>query len=213
MMLAGVLKVAPVAVMIMFAILYFGLMLEVGLFEPLVRALLLFVGGDPLRLCLASVALPMLVALDGDGATTFLISTTALLPVHRRLGLRPIILPGLIGLAAGVMNILPWGGATTRAMAVLQADSRTDVRSAPAADDRRAPLGVRRRAGVWRSRAPSACRGAGGRSLHAEGITPAGGSSRMFAFNAGAHDRVAGGAVSRLRGRCRSCSCPPLPSP
>ena len=123
LMLAGVLRVAPIAIMIMFAILYFGLMLEVGLFEPLVRGLLTFIGVDPLRLCLASVALPMLVALDGDGATTFLISTTALLPIHRLLGLRPIIFPGLLGLAAGVMNILPWGGATTRAMAVLEADA------------------------------------------------------------------------------------------
>ena len=92
-------------------------------FDPLVRGLLSFVGGDPLRLCFISAALPMLVALDGDGATTFLISTTALLPVHRQMGLRPVVLPGIIGLAAGVMNILPWGGPTARVMAVLHADA------------------------------------------------------------------------------------------
>ena len=123
MMSAGVLRVAPVGVMMMFAILYFGLMLDLGLFDPLVRGLLSFVGGDPLRLCFISAALPMLVALDGDGATTFLISTTALLPVHRQMGLRPVVLPGIIGLAAGVMNILPWGGPTARVMAVLHADA------------------------------------------------------------------------------------------
>jgi CitMHS family citrate-Mg2+:H+ or citrate-Ca2+:H+ symporter len=123
LMLAGVLRVAPVGIMMMFAILYFGLMLDLGLFEPLVRGLVALVGGDPLRLCLVSAALPMLVALDGDGATTFLISSTALLPVHRRLGLRPVVLPGIVGLAAGVMNLLPWGGPTARAMSVLQADA------------------------------------------------------------------------------------------
>jgi citrate-Mg2+:H+ or citrate-Ca2+:H+ symporter, CitMHS family len=123
MMSAGVLRVAPVGVMMMFAILYFGLMLDLGLFDPLVRGLLSFVGGDPLRLCVVSAALPMLVALDGDGATTFLISTTALLPAHRQMGVRPVVLPGILGLAAGVMNILPWGGPTARVMTVLHADA------------------------------------------------------------------------------------------
>ena len=123
MMSAGVMTVAPVGVMMMFAILYFGLMLDLGLFEPLVRGLVRFVAGDPVRLCLVSAVLPMLVALDGDGATTFLISTTALLPVHRRMGLRPVVLPGIIGLAAGVMNLLPWGGPTARVMTVLHADA------------------------------------------------------------------------------------------
>ena len=122
-MLSGVLRVAPVAIMMMFAMLYFGLMLDLGLFDPLVRGLLAFVGGDPMRLCLVTAVLPMLVALDGDGATTFLISVTALLPVHRRLGLRPVVLPGIVGLAAGVMNLLPWGGPTARVMTVLHADA------------------------------------------------------------------------------------------
>ena len=117
----GLRTVAPVAAMIMFAVLYFGLMIDVGLFTPLIDRLLRFVQGDPVRLCLATAALAMLVALDGDGATTFLISITALLPVHRRLGMTPPVLPAIVALAAGVMNLLPWGGPTARAMSVLRA--------------------------------------------------------------------------------------------
>jgi CitMHS family citrate-Mg2+:H+ or citrate-Ca2+:H+ symporter len=117
----GLRTVAPVAALIMFAVLYFGLMLDVGLFTPLIERLLGFVQGDPVRLCLAAAALAMLVALDGDGATTFLISITALLPVHRRLGMTPLVLPAIVALAAGVMNLLPWGGPTARAMSVLRA--------------------------------------------------------------------------------------------
>jgi len=115
----GLRTVAPVAALMMFAVLYFGLMIDVGLFEPIVRGLVGLVRGDPVRLCLASAALPILVALDGDGATTFLISITALLPVHRRLGINPLILPAIVALAAGVMNLLPWGGPTARAMTAL----------------------------------------------------------------------------------------------
>ena len=117
----GLRTVAPVAALIMFAVLYFGLMIDVGLFTPLIERLLGFVHGDPVRLCLATAALAMLVALDGDGATTFLISITALLPVHRRLGMTPLVLPAIVALAAGVMNLLPWGGPTARAMSVLRA--------------------------------------------------------------------------------------------
>ncbi|WP_313452092.1 citrate:proton symporter [Brevundimonas sp.] len=117
----GLRTVAPVAALMMFAVLYFGLMIDVGLFEPIVRALVGMVRGDPVRLCLATAALPMLVALDGDGATTFLISITALLPVHRRLGMNPLILPAVVALSAGVMNLLPWGGPTARAMTALDA--------------------------------------------------------------------------------------------
>lgn len=121
--LDGLRTVAPVAAMILFAVLYFGLMIDVGLFEPMVRALVRLVRKDPVRLCLVTAALPMLVSLDGDGATTFLISVTALLPVHRRMNLNPLALPGIVALAAGVMNILPWGGPTARAMAVLKSDA------------------------------------------------------------------------------------------
>ena len=115
----GVKAVAPVAALIMFAVLYFGLMIDVGLFEPLVRGLMGLVREDPIRLCLVTAALPMVVALDGDGSTTFLISITALMPVHRRMGVNPLVLPGIVGLAAGVMNILPWGGPTARTMSAL----------------------------------------------------------------------------------------------
>jgi citrate-Mg2+:H+ or citrate-Ca2+:H+ symporter, CitMHS family len=117
----GLKTVAPVAALMLFAVLYFGLMIDAGLFDPVVDRLLGLVRGDAVRLCLATAALPMLVALDGDGATTFLISITALLPVHRRMCVDPRVLPAIVALAAGVMNLLPWGGPTARAMSVLQA--------------------------------------------------------------------------------------------
>jgi CitMHS family citrate-Mg2+:H+ or citrate-Ca2+:H+ symporter len=63
------------------------------------------------------------VALDGDGATTFMITISAFLPLYNRLGMSRLVLSGVICLGAGVMNILPWGGPTARAMAVLTKDS------------------------------------------------------------------------------------------
>ena len=141
----GLKTVAPVAALMMFAVLYFGLMIDVGLFAPLVERLIGVVRGDPIRLCLATAALAMLVALDGDGATTFLISITALLPVHRRLDMNPLVLPAIVGLAAGVMNLLPWGGPTARAMSVLRSGVDQIFVTGTPGDGRRNSVGILRR--------------------------------------------------------------------
>ncbi len=125
MMLDGVARVAPVAVMAVFGVLYFGLMLEAGLFDPLIRRLLRLVRGDPLRLALAAAVVTMAVAFDGDGTTTFLITVSAMLPAADRIGLGRKVLAAIVALGAGVMVILPWGGPTTRAMAALDADAAT----------------------------------------------------------------------------------------
>lgn len=123
MLLNGIRNVAPVGIMIMFAILYFGLMLEVGLFDPLVKRLLRIVKGDPLKVVLGTAFLTTSVALDGDGATTFMITISTMLPLYLELGMSRLVLSGTICLAAGVMNIIPWGGPTARAMTTLHADS------------------------------------------------------------------------------------------
>lgn len=119
----GLIKVAPVAVMITFAVLYFSLMVDVGLFDPAVRRVLRWAKGDPLKITVGTAVLTLLVALDGDGASTFLITVSALLPIYHRLGMRPLVLAGVICLGAGVMNMVPWGGPTARAMAALELDS------------------------------------------------------------------------------------------
>ncbi len=125
MMLDGLVRVAPTGIMIVFAIFYFGLMLEVGLFEPMVNKLVKLVKGDPLKVVVATAFLAVAVALDGDGATTFMITISAMLPLYERLKMRRLVLSGTICLAAGVMNIIPWGGPTARAMTTLRLDSLT----------------------------------------------------------------------------------------
>jgi CitMHS family citrate-Mg2+:H+ or citrate-Ca2+:H+ symporter len=123
LILSGLEKVAPVAIMITFAVLYFSLMVDAGLFDPAVRRVVRWAGGDPLKICVGTAALTVLVALDGDGASTFLIMVSAMLPIYRRLGMRRIVLAGLVCLGAGVMNMVPWGGPTARAMAALDLTS------------------------------------------------------------------------------------------
>jgi citrate-Mg2+:H+ or citrate-Ca2+:H+ symporter, CitMHS family len=111
---------APTAVLLFFAIIYFGLMIDVGLFDPLIRIILRVVGHDPVRLVVCTAILAGVVSLDGDGSTTFIITVSALLPIYLRLGMSPVVLTVVANLANGVLNIVPWGGPTVRAATVLK---------------------------------------------------------------------------------------------
>ena len=123
MMLDGVKALAPTAVMLLFAILFFSIMIDVGLFEPVVERVVRIVQGDPLKILVGTSVLTLLVSLDGDGSTTYLIVTSALLPLYKRLGLNRLMLASVIMQAGGVMNILPWGGPTARAASALKVDA------------------------------------------------------------------------------------------
>lgn len=111
---------APTAALLFFAIIYFGLMIDVGLFDPLIRLILRLVGKSPVRLALGTAVLAGMVSLDGDGSTTFIITVSALLPVYLKLGVSPVVLTTVACLANGVLNIVPWGGPTVRAATVLK---------------------------------------------------------------------------------------------
>jgi citrate-Mg2+:H+ or citrate-Ca2+:H+ symporter, CitMHS family len=115
----GMKAVAPTAALLFFAIIYFGIMIDVGLFDPLVRWILRIVRNDPMRLVVGTALLAMVVSLDGDGSTTFIIVTSALLPLYLKLKVSPVVLTVVAGLSNGAMNILPWGGPTARAAAAL----------------------------------------------------------------------------------------------
>lgn len=123
MMISGIVKVTPSAMIPIFAVIYFGLMIDAGMFDPMVNRILNLVKGDPVKITIGAAVLAMLVSLDGDGTTTFIISVTAMYPITRKINMNPLILPFAVGMAAGVMNPLPWSGPTTRVMASLQTDA------------------------------------------------------------------------------------------
>ncbi|WP_135212622.1 CitMHS family transporter [Vitreimonas flagellata] len=122
MALEGIIALAPTAAALVFAVLYFCIMMDAGLFDPLVRSAVKFAHGDPLRVSLATAAVATLVSLDGDGATTAIITIGAFLPIYRRLGMNPLMLAVLLGSANSTINLTPWGGPTARVASALNVD-------------------------------------------------------------------------------------------
>ncbi|MFI6208637.1 CitMHS family transporter [Streptomyces sp. NPDC051041] len=119
----GVSSLAPTAAMLMFAIVYFGVMIDVGLFDPIVRGILRFCKADPMRIVVGTALLAAIVSLDGDGSTTFMITVSAMYPLYKRLKMSLVVLTGVAAMANGVMNTLPWGGPTARAATALKLDA------------------------------------------------------------------------------------------
>lgn len=121
--LDGVGNLAPTAAMLMFAIVYFGVMIDVGLFDPIVRGILRFCKADPMRIVVGTAVLAAIVSLDGDGSTTFMITVSAMYPLYKRLKMSLVVMTGVAATANGVMNTLPWGGPTARAATALKVDA------------------------------------------------------------------------------------------
>ena len=119
----GIKSVASTFAMMTFAILYFGVMLLTGMFDPMVDRVVAWCKGDPLKVLVGTAVLAAFVSLDGDGTTTVMICCTALIPIYNRLGIKKIYLANLIILQNCIMNLIPWGGPTARVMSVMHLDA------------------------------------------------------------------------------------------
>lgn len=122
MMIEGVKTLAPTGVMLMFAILYFGVMIDAGMFDPAIRTIVRLVGADPLKVVVGTAVLAAVVSLDGDGSTTYMITVAAMLPLYQRLRMSALNLTCVTMLAGGVMNMTPWGGPLARAASALHVE-------------------------------------------------------------------------------------------
>ena len=116
--LSGLVSIAPVVAMFLFAILFFGVLADAGTIEPFVNMLLRSIGKNPVLIVPGTALLALFLHLDGSGAVVFLVAIPTLLPLYQELGMDRRILACAVSLAAGV-NFLPWTGPTIRAASAL----------------------------------------------------------------------------------------------
>lgn len=109
-------------IMILFAVLYFSIMMNAGLFDPLCTFLIRKAKGDPLKVMMVTVLTSTVVTLDGDGTTTILIVTAAFLPLFKKMRMKLSNLAMMIILPCSIGNCLPWGGPLARAASVINVD-------------------------------------------------------------------------------------------
>ena len=84
----GVKGVHGTAVLFIFSVLFFGVMTDAGMFDKIIGALMKKVGNNVVGVALMTCVIAIIGHLDGGGASTFLITIPAMLPVYKRLHMR-----------------------------------------------------------------------------------------------------------------------------
>ena len=100
------------AIVILFAVLYFGVMLNVGLF-------------DPLKVTLATVLTSLVVTMNGDTTTTIIICVAAFIELWKQMKMNLLYLAVIIVTPIGIFNQLPWGGPTIAASTAMGVEIST----------------------------------------------------------------------------------------
>ncbi len=119
---SGLSRVAGVATMFIFAITFFGVLQDTGLFRPIIDGIIRVIDGNIVLVVIGTALVGMLAHLDGAGATTFLLTIPTLLPLYQRLGINPLLMLLVLATGAGIFNMLPWAGPLGRAAAVTGMD-------------------------------------------------------------------------------------------
>ena len=94
-------------------------MTDAGMFDVIIGKLMKLVGDNVIGVTLMTAVIALIGHLDGGGASTFCIVVPAMLPVYKRMHMRPTTLLRIAVLAMGVLNLMPWAGPTMRAASVL----------------------------------------------------------------------------------------------
>ena len=119
MIKSGFSSTGPTAALFVFSVLYFGFMTDAGMFDVIIGKLMKLVGDNVIGVALVTCIIALVGHLDGGGASTFCIVIPAMLPVFKRMHMRPTSLLRIAVLAMGVLNLMPWAGPTMRAASVL----------------------------------------------------------------------------------------------
>lgn len=119
---AGVGTTMPIAALFMFSIIYFSVMTDVGMFEPMVNYLVKKAGNNVVIITVATGIIATVGHMDGALASTLLVTIPAMLPIYKKMKMRPVVLLLIIGAAMSVMNLVPWGGPVARTAAITKID-------------------------------------------------------------------------------------------
>ncbi|WP_342607286.1 citrate:proton symporter [Vibrio tritonius] len=119
----GISKTSKMAVLFIFSVTFFGVMSDAGMFDGLVNKLVTKAGTNVVAVAIATAIIGIFSHLDGATVTTVLVTVPAMLPIYKKLNIRPHLLLMIVGCGMGVMNLLPWGGPVMREAIVLKMDA------------------------------------------------------------------------------------------
>lgn len=104
----GLKSVSGTLFLMVFAVLYFGILTEAGIFKALIKFIMRFLGNSVLGSMLVTAVLAMASQLSGSGATCALCTLPTMRPVFEKQKIRMPALLLIESIASGVICLMPW---------------------------------------------------------------------------------------------------------
>lgn len=111
---SGLKSVLNTVALFCFAVIYFQVLNDVGMFDVIVNKIMKFLGNKVEIVMLIACLVATISHLDGSGATTMLVTIPMMLPIFKKMKISPLALCLIAGLASGAMNMTPWCSSVMR---------------------------------------------------------------------------------------------------
>lgn len=120
----GFASVLNTIILFSFAVMFFSLLNDVGMFDVIVNRVMKYLGNNVLIVLYIACFVTIISHLDGSGATTALVTIPTMLPIFKKMKMRPICVVFVMCLMSGVMNITPWCASMLRITSVTGLDAQ-----------------------------------------------------------------------------------------
>ena len=120
----GFKSVLNTIILFSFAVMFFSLLSDVGMFDVIVNRVMKYLGNNVLAVLYIACFVTMISHLDGSGATTALVTIPTMLPIFKKMKMRPICIVFVMTLMSGAMNITPWCASMLRITSVTGLDAQ-----------------------------------------------------------------------------------------
>jgi len=118
----GIGKIGGILFLMAFAVLYFGILHDAGVFKLLVRAIVKKLGNNIFSVLLITFILSIGTQLDGSGSTTAICTIPVMKPIYDKMKIRREALMLFFTMGSGTMLILPWAPGINECMGYIGGD-------------------------------------------------------------------------------------------
>lgn len=120
----GFKSVLNTIILFSFAVMFFSLLSDVGMFDVVVNRVMKYLGNNVLAVLYVACFVTMISHLDGSGATTALVTIPTMLPIFKKMKIRPACIVFVMSIMSGAMNITPWCASMLRVTSVTGLDAQ-----------------------------------------------------------------------------------------
>jgi len=120
--ISGVTSNAGTVAYAIFLLLFFQTMNHAGAFDDITNFIVKKFEKNLLMICIAGWLVATVTTLDGAAPSTVVVTIPAMLPIYKKMKIRPLFLGFQVALVCGTLSVVPWSGYNLQYAAALGTD-------------------------------------------------------------------------------------------